>query len=412
MKLTRTLVALLAAEVVSTTGSAITFVALPWFVLVTSGSAGRMSVVLAAEVVPMALFGIPSGSVVARLGARATMLVSDLLRAPLIALVPLLHWTGHLSFAALVAIVFLVGVFTAPYISSQRTIIPELFGDDEKLVAKASGLFGGAGQLPIVIGPAIAGVLIALIGAPALLIVDGATFLFAFAAVLTFVREGRRVPADDASRGVLAGVRYLASDTLLGPMTLTIIILDGAAGAIAVAVPLLAFTRYDRNPHVAGWIFTSFGAGAVVGSLLVMKLLDRVAPLRLACLGMVLATLPLWVVAFDVPWPVACASVALCGLFVPAVNAPLMGMISTRPPVALRAKVMTAVMTASGLGSPLGRILVGPVYGWGGNAGAWVLVAGGLSLGTVLFVAAAIHGSGDATSAPGAQSPALQRAAP
>jgi MFS family permease len=412
MKLTRTLVALLAAEVVSTTGSAITFVALPWFVLVTSGSAGRMSVVLAAEVVPMALFGIPSGSVVARLGARATMLVSDLLRAPLIALVPLLHWTGHLSFAALVAIVFLVGVFTAPYISSQRTIIPELFGDDEKLVAKASGLFGGAGQLPIVIGPAIAGVLIALIGAPALLIVDGATFLFAFAAVLTFVREGRRVPADDASRGVLAGVRYLASDTLLGPMTLTIIILDGAAGAIAVAVPLLAFTRYDRNPHVAGWIFTSFGAGAVVGSLLVMKLLDRVAPLRLACLGMVLATLPLWVVAFDVPWPVACASVALCGLFVPAVNAPLMGMISTRPPVALRAKVMTAVMTASGLGSPLGRILVGPVYGWGGNAGAWVLVAGGLSLGTVLFVAAAIRGSGDATSAPGAQSPALQRAAP
>jgi MFS family permease len=412
MKLTRTLVALLAAEVVSTTGSAITFVALPWFVLVTSGSAGRMSVVLAAEVVPMALFGIPSGSVVARLGARATMLVSDLLRAPLIALVPLLHWTGHLSFAALVAIVFLVGVFTAPYISSQRTIIPELFGDDEKLVAKASGLFGGAGQLPIVIGPAIAGALIALIGAPALLVVDGATFLFAFAAVLAFVREGRRVPADDASRGVLAGVRYLASDTLLGPMTLTIIILDGAAGAIAVAVPLLAFTRYDRNPHVAGWIFTSFGAGAVVGSLLVMKLLDRVAPLRLACLGMVLATLPLWVVAFDVPWPVACASVALCGLFVPAVNAPLMGMISTRPPVALRAKVMTAVMTASGLGSPLGRILVGPVYGWGGNAGAWVLVAGGLSLGTVLFVAAAIRGSGDATSAPGAQSPALQRAAP
>jgi MFS family permease len=412
MKLSRTLVALLAAEVVSTTGSAITFVALPWFVLVTSGSAGRMSVVLAAEVVPMALFGIPSGSVVARLGARATMLVSDLLRAPLIALVPLLHWTGHLSFAALVAIVFLVGVFTAPYISSQRTIIPELFGDDEKLVAKASGLFGGAGQLPIVIGPAIAGALIALIGAPALLVVDGATFLFAFAAVLAFVREGRRVPADDASRGVLAGVRYLASDTLLGPMTLTIIILDGAAGAIAVAVPLLAFTRYDRNPHVAGWIFTSFGAGAVVGSLLVMKLLDRVAPLRLACLGMVLATLPLWVVAFDVPWPVACASVALCGLFVPAVNAPLMGMISTRPPVALRAKVMTAVMTASGLGSPLGRILVGPVYGWGGNAGAWVLVAGGLSLGTVLFVAAAIHGSGDATSAPGAQSPALQRAAP
>ena len=169
MKLSRTLVALLAAEVVSSTGTAMTFVALPWFVLVTSGSATKMSVVLAAEVVPMALFGIPSGSLVGRLGARTTMLVSDAIRTPLIVLVPLLHWTGHLSFGGLIAIVFALGCFTAPYISAQRTIIPELFGDDEKTVAKASGLFGGATQLPIVIGPAIAGVLIAFFGAPALL---------------------------------------------------------------------------------------------------------------------------------------------------------------------------------------------------------------------------------------------------
>ena len=94
-----TLPALLTAEAVSSTGSAMTFVALPWFVLVTTGSPTKMSVVLAAEILPMALLGIPSGSVVARLGARTTMLVSDIVRAPLIALVPLLHWTGHLTFA-------------------------------------------------------------------------------------------------------------------------------------------------------------------------------------------------------------------------------------------------------------------------------------------------------------------------
>ena len=51
--------------------------------------------------------------------------------------------------------------------------------------------------------------------------------------------------------------------------------LDGAANGITVAVPLLAYTRYDRDPHIAGWIFTAFGIGAITGSVLVMKLLDR-----------------------------------------------------------------------------------------------------------------------------------------
>src|SRR5512143_4306708 len=94
----RSLAALLAAELVSTTGSQMTFVALPWFVLVTTGSVARMSYVLAAEVVPIALFGIPSGSVVGRLGGRRTMLLSDLARTPLMVLVPVLHWTGALTF--------------------------------------------------------------------------------------------------------------------------------------------------------------------------------------------------------------------------------------------------------------------------------------------------------------------------
>src|SRR5439155_6789399 len=66
----RTLAALVVAEVVSSTGTAMTFVALPWFVLETSHSATRMSVVLAAEILPMALFGIPSRSVVSHLGGR------------------------------------------------------------------------------------------------------------------------------------------------------------------------------------------------------------------------------------------------------------------------------------------------------------------------------------------------------
>ncbi len=385
-----TLVALITAEVVSSLGSAMTFVALPWFVLSTTGSATRMSVVLAVEILPMALFAIPSGSVVARLGARTSMLVGDLVRAPLVALVPVLHWTGHLTFPALLAIVFLLGLVTAPYAAAQRTIIPEVLGDDEKAVGKASGVFGAANHLPIVIGPAIAGALIAWIGTAPLLLVDAATFLFAFVTVLAFVRGGARLQLDDESRGVLAGVRYLARDKLLGPMTLTIIVLDGAANGIAVAVPLLAFTRYDRDPHVAGWIFTGFGVGALVGSALVVKLLDWFAPLKLASFGIVAATVPLWIVVGDVPWPVTALATVLCGLFLPLIQAPVMGILTTRPPAALRAKVMTAVLAASGSCAPLGRLVVGPLFRFGGNGAVWLEIAGGMTLGALLFATAAL----------------------
>jgi MFS family permease len=399
-----TLPALLTAEAVSSTGSAITFVALPWFVLETSGSPPKMSVVLAAEILPMALFGIPSGSVVGRLGARTTMLVSDLVRAPLIALVPLLHWVGHLTFPLLVAIVFLLGLFTAPYAASQRTIIPEVLGDDETTVSKASGLFGGAQHLPIVIGPSIAGALIAWVGTSPLLVVDAGTFLFAFVTVLGFVRGGARVQHDEESSGILAGVRYLVRDRLLGPMTLTVIVLDGAANGIGVAVPLLAYTRYDRNPHIAGWIFTAFGIGALAGSIVVVKLLDRFAPLKLAMFAILAATLPLWIVVAQVPWPVVGVAVVLCGIFVPIINAPCMGIITTRPPAALRAKVLTAVMAASASGGPAGRLVIGPLYRVGGTPGVWIEIAGGMTVGALLFIAAVLRfGAGSVP----AEAPAL-----
>ena len=91
--------ALVVAEVISTTGSQMTWLALPWFVLVTTGSPTRMTFVLAAEVIGLGVAGLPSGNLLQRLGARRTMMCADALRAPLMLLVPVLHWTGHLSYA-------------------------------------------------------------------------------------------------------------------------------------------------------------------------------------------------------------------------------------------------------------------------------------------------------------------------
>src|SRR5262249_33557091 len=163
----------------------------------------------------------------------------------------------------LLVLVFVLGLFSAPYFAAQRVILPELFGTDEKVVAQASALFGGVTHLTLIIGPALGGVLVSAFGAPAVLVVDAATYVVAFVLVLTLVQAGKPVPQDESSRGLLAGVRFVARDRILGPMALTAILLDAAVGALFTSLPALAFVRFHRDALIAGFLFTAFGIGAL-----------------------------------------------------------------------------------------------------------------------------------------------------
>ena len=117
----RSLLGVLAAELVSLTGTSMTFVALPWFVLATTGSAREDGLGARRRARALsAIFGILAGSLVARLGAKRSMLLADAARGPLMTLVPILWWTHHLSFAALLAATFAIGCFAAVVLRPRR----------------------------------------------------------------------------------------------------------------------------------------------------------------------------------------------------------------------------------------------------------------------------------------------------
>jgi MFS family permease len=387
----RPVVALVTAEVVSSLGSHMTFLALPWFVLSTTGSATKMGVVLAAELAPIALLGIPSGTVVAKLGARRTMILSDLARAPLIASIPMLHALGWLTFGLLLVIVALVGVFIAPYFASQRLVLPELVGDDEHVVAQANAVLEGAQRTTSLLGPALAGLLIAAAGAPVVLVVDAATFLFAFAVLALFVPARAPLTPTEDGRGVLAGVRFLLGDRLLRVLGLTALVANGLGQMLSAGLTVLAYEEFGGSSRVAGAFFAAFGAGAVLGSVVAVRVVGRFEPMRLGAVSFVALTLPVFALALELPVPGVMTALALSSFFGPLVNAPLIGVITMRTPEPLRAKVMTAVLTTAMLAGPVAMLLAGPLLESWGARPVFLLVAAGQLLATVPFAAVAFR---------------------
>ena len=355
------LAALVTAEVISATGTQMTALALPWFVLTTTGSPSRMALVVAAEVLPWALLGIPAGTVAARLGPRRTLVACNLFWAPLIALIPILHYAGALTFGVLLALAALAGALWPAYLASQQALLPSLVGEDRRAVARATALLFGAMRTTYMLGPALAGLLIAVWGAPTVLLIDAASFLVAAALVVSFVPGTEPAAAAPVYDGMLAGLRFLIRDPFLRPLTAAQVISQTAFQALVIALPVLAFARYGESSGIAGLLLAAWGGGALLGSALSYRTTARWDLLRTGEVAWLLQALPLWLLAGTVPAGVAAVLLAVSGLGngfrVPAMQA----LALLRTPAALRPQTGAVASSLAMLGGVLALAVAGPV---------------------------------------------------
>ena len=376
----RPMAALLVAEVLSTTGSQMTGLALPWFVLVTSGSK-QMALVVAAETAGYALFAIPSGSLLARLRPQRTMRLCDATRAPLMLLVPLLHWTGDLTLPILVVLAFALGVSSTPYGAAQHLIVAEILDEDEAAVERGNALLQGATRITMLGGPALGGILIAAVGAPIVLVVDAASYLVAFALVTLFVPVAAEVRAEGAEdgRGLLAGVRCLLRDPLLRGWTTALVVGDASFSVLFLSIPVLVFAHYGADPRLAGAFIGAWGVGAVIGNVGAYRS-KRIGGLRQAPWQVLLQAAPLWVLAMPVPAAAVGGALALSGIANGMVNPTLHAFLTLRPPASVRAKALTAANAASSIGAPVALALAAPAFAaYGSRHVAAVAAAGQLA---------------------------------
>jgi MFS family permease len=384
----RSLLALTTAELISRLGSQFSNLALPWFVLVTTGSATKMGIVFAVELVPFILLGVPAGAVVDRLGPRATMLISDLARAPIVALVPFLHAVGGLSYTIILAVAAAHGLFSTAYFTCQRVAIPAIVGTDEQLVARANSLLEGATNFTNFAGPGLAGVLISIIGAVNVMWIDAVSYVVSFVLVGLFVRVVREVHEAGESGGLWAGLGYLARDPLLGRVALTPLIYGFVFPILIASFPVIAYQQYHHNARVAGVLLMAYGGGSVVGSFATYVLLARFKPVPLAIAAIAGLAAPMWLLVPHVPLAVMIFALAVTGFCNPLTNAPFFGILSSRVPPALQAKVLQVIITSNQVAGPLGFAIAGFLFATIGLHWAYALAA---ALGTVAalnFIAA------------------------
>jgi predicted MFS family arabinose efflux permease len=359
---TRSMLALIAAEVVSSFGSLMTVVALPWFVLTTTGSPGRMGVVLAAEAAPLALLGIPTARVAGRLGARRTLLLCDALWVPVVAAIPLLHSAGALSFPLLLALAFLAGIPWAAHYGSQGALLPEILGEDTAHLARANAVFQTLSRLTYFLGPAVAGLLLAAVGASTVLLIDAATFAISFVLVAALVTPDAvsSEPVHRARPGVKGGLRFIRSDAVLRPITLAQVLSQAAFMGMIAAVPVLAFAAYDRNAKLAGALLGAWGAGAMVGGLLAFRLVESRTALRLGALAWSLQAMPLWLLVISPRPVVAVTALAISGVGNGLRVPPIVGVTTSRIPQRVRTETLTVSSAVVLSGGFVALSLAGP----------------------------------------------------
>lgn len=265
------LAALLAANTISITGSRITQLAIPWFVLQTTGSVAKTGLAGFFALLPVVILSALGGVIVDRLGLRRASVVSDLASGLSVLLVPVLFHTVGLPFAALLALVFAGGLLDAPGQTARDTMLPELVERAGTTLERSTSLFDGVFRAGNMLGAPLAGVLIAVLGPANVLIVDAATFAVSALLVRAFVPAPAARTHEEAPGGYLTQLRegyaFLWRAPLIRAIVVMVLVtnmLDAAMGG--VLMPVYADRVLD-SVVALGLMSGAMGIFALAGTL-------------------------------------------------------------------------------------------------------------------------------------------------
>jgi len=404
---------LLTAEAISLVGTRISMIALPWFVLTTTGSLTQTGLVAAVEMAPLVLFKVLGGPFTDRLGARRVGVWCDAGSAVTVAAIPLLHLAGRLDLPLLLVLVGVAGALRGPGDGAKGAMVPSVASAAAVPLERVTGLYGAIERTASMAGAALAGVLVGLLGAVGALFVDAVSFAVCAAVVLATTGALQRVAdasatpdastpdasTPDASRPD-ASTRVDASSTgrasaaaatyvqqlregwqflRRDPVLVALSAMVAATNLLDVAWTSVLLPAWGQQsgsgPTGIGTLLAGMSAASVLSALLAARWGARLPRYRTYLVAFLVSGLPRFVVlALGAPlW--ACLLVFAASGFASGFLNPILGaVVFERIPPHLTGRVSSLNSALCWSLMPLGGVLGGLLAsGLGLEAGLWVV---------------------------------------
>ncbi|MDN4173318.1 MFS transporter [Nocardioides sp. SOB77] len=384
----------LAAEAVSLTGTRVSMVALPLFVLAESGSALRTGLVALAEMLPLVVLKVLAGPLVDRVGARRVAITCDLASVVVIGAIPLLHEAGLLSFGAFLALVAVAGGLRGPSDGAKHAMVPALVAEAGVPMERATGLHSTVERTSSMLGAALAGLLVAAVGPTTALLLDAASFGVAAALLGWATTSMRPVPTPAAAaaaatapgmepepyrRQLREGWDFLRRDRVLVTITAMIALtnlLDLAWSSVLVPVWGTETAGGDGAAARVGLLFAVFSGTSAVGAVCAAAWGARLPRRATYLVAFLVCGAPRYLVlALDSPLAAVLAVVGLGGFASGFLNPVIGAVIFERIPAHLVGRVSSLTTACCFALMPFGGLVGGALVGAGG-LGTAMLVCG------------------------------------
>ena len=357
------IVALLVGNVVSIVGNMLTMVALPWFVLETTGSAAQTGLVGFFTALPAFIAGVFGGTLVDRFGYKRISVVSDLVSGAAVAMIPLLYLTVGLAFWQLLALVFIGAILDIPGLTARRAMLPELTRDAGLRLEQVNSAFEGVQYLSMLVGPPLAGLLIGWMGASNVLWLDAGTFAISAACIAFGIPA--RVKRMEAARGsrymddLKSGLHFLRNERVLFALAVSVAVTNFIGSSLfALVLPVFAKESWN-SATTLGLIASAFGAGSLAGAFVYGAFGHRL-PRRWLWIGgyLLLTVVPLTLLLTS-SIAIIMVVAALSGFTGGPLNPLLVTVRHERIPEELRGRVFGTFSAISQVAAPLGLLLTG-----------------------------------------------------
>jgi MFS family permease len=364
----------LVADGLSVTGTRVSMLAIPLFVLEQTGSATQTGLVALAETLPLVVFKVLGGPMIDRLGARRVAISCDVASLFVVAAIPLLYDAGLLSFAAFLALVAVAGALRGPGDGAKHAMVPALVESAGVPMERATGLSGTVERTASMLGAGLAGVLVATLGAQNALLVDAASFgLSALVLAWATVGIGTAAPVEVDPAPYVEQLRegwdFLRRDPLLLGISVMVAItnlLDAAWSSVLMPVWSV---ESGRGAAALGLLFAVFSGASALGAVCAAVWAARLPRFKVYLFAFLVAGIPRFVV-FVVDTPLAgIVAVFVAGGFASGFLNPVLGaVIFERIPAPLVGRVSSLTTAMCFALMPLGGLLGGVLVDGGSLA--------------------------------------------